>query len=394
VRGRKRTGFDCKGGFIHLDVYLDNAATTRTDPDIAACALEMMTACYGNPSSLHSKGLEASRRVAKARAQVAALMESDPGEIIFTSGGTEANNLALLGGAAALRRRGDHIVAAAFEHSSVRAAVKQLESEGLSVSWVNPLPDGSANIPAMIEAVTESTILVSCMLVNSETGAISAIEKLAAGVRRKNKMCLLHCDAVQGFGKIPLSVGKLGVDLLSVSAHKIYAPKGCGALYVRKGVRILPLLHGGGQERSLRPGTESTALIAAFGLAAEKAGANLAENLRHITAICEYFMNKSENFGGLRKNLPENATPYIRNISLPGYLSGHLVEFLSSRGVYVSGGSACSGGAKSHVLEAMGLPDELVASALRVSFSRYTTREEIDRFFAVLEEAKSQLIHK
>ena len=375
------------------EIYLDNAATTQTDPEVAEAALHMMQVEYGNPSSLHKKGLQAQLALDKARSQVAKVLDCLPEELIFTSGGTEANNLALLGGAEALRRRGNHIVTTAYEHASVLESAKQLEKLGFAVTYVPPGPDGTVSPTAIAEAVTDQTILVSCMLVNSETGALIPMGEVAALVRRRNKTCLIHGDAVQAFGKIPLSAKKMGVDLLTLSAHKIHGPKGCGALFVRKGVRLRPLLFGGGQEKSLRPGTENTALIAAFGKAAEKAGGHLAESYEAMQSVCKFFANKSEQLPGLCRNSPANATPYIVNISLPGYRSETLIHHLAAAGIYVSGGSACAKGAKSHVLTAMGLPDDRIAGSLRVSFARTTTTDDIERFFAVLQEGLDTLVH-
>ena len=375
------------------EIYLDNAATTQTDPDVAEVALRMMQMDYGNPSSLHKKGLQAQLQLDKARAQVARLLDCLPEEVVFTSGGTEANNLALLGGAEALRRRGNHIVTTAYEHASVLEAAAQLEKLGFSVTYVPPGADGTIDPAAIAAAVTAQTILVSCMLVNSETGALIPIEKVASLVRRKNKNCLIHGDAVQAFGKIPLSSKKAGVDLLTVSAHKIHAPKGCGALFVRKGVHLRPLLFGGGQEKSLRPGTENTALIAAFGHAADNARTHMAESYAAVQDICKFFVNKCEGMPELCINSPANTTPYVMNISIPGYRSETLIHHLAAAGIYVSGGSACAKGAKSHVLTAMGLTTARIESSLRISFSRYSTTDEVARFFAVLQDGLDTLVH-
>ncbi|MDL2233064.1 cysteine desulfurase [Ruminococcaceae bacterium OttesenSCG-928-L11] len=374
------------------EIYLDNAATTKVDHAIALVALEMMEEAYGNPSSRHGKGLEAELRLNKAREQVAAVMGAAPEEVYFTSGGTEANNIAIQGGVDALRRRGNHIVTTAVEHSSVKTTVEQLERQGFAVTRILPDSHGTIDPAEVVGAVTDKTILVSCMLVNSETGALHPVESMFTRIRRKNKLCMLHCDGVQAFGKLPLSVKKLGADLLSVSAHKIHGPKGCGALYVHKGARVNPLYFGGSQERGIRPGTESTALIAAFGAAAEQAGRDMTQNQQHVREVCEYFVNKANSLAGICMNSPPDSTPYIQNLSVPGYRSETLLHYLEQQGVYVSSGSACSKGAKSHVLAAMGLSAERIDSALRVSFSRYSTTEEVDKFFAALEAGMATLI--
>jgi cysteine desulfurase len=352
----------------------------------------MMVSNYGNPSSLHGKGLSAHSAVQGARESVARLMGAAADKVVFTSGGTQANNLAVIGGAMAMRRRGDTILISAFEHASVAAPAAYLEKNGFTVRRVAPMPDGTMDVGQLAAAVDEKTVLVSCMLCNSETGALTPIDELVPMIRRLNGTCLIHSDAVQAFGKLPISVKKLGVDLLTVSAHKIHAPKGCGALYMRKGARVLPLEYGGSQEKGLSPGTESTALIAAFGKAADLAGQNMADNHGKVAALCEYFVNKARSTAGLCMNSPPDATPYIRNISVPGYRSETMLHHLEAGGVYVSSGSACSKGAKSPVLTAMGLAPQLVDSALRVSFCRDNTEEDVDVFFEVLGDGMQKLV--
>lgn len=373
------------------EIYLDNCAATRVDEDTGAVAMTMMFEEYGNPSSLHSKGLAAQLRLDRARQQVAAALGCAQEEVVFTSGGTESNNLALLGGAEALRRRGKTIVTTAVEHSSVLEPLRYLENQGYTLNIVPPLPDGRMDAAQMAEAVDEDTVLVSCMLVNSEVGAINPVAEIARKVHERNPRILVHCDAVQALGKIPFSAAKLGVDLLSASAHKIHSPKGSGALYIRKGVRILPRSLGGGQERGLRSGTESTPLACAFGYAAEKLTAALPENTARVRRICEHFVNKAKDFDGLCMNSPADSTPYLQNISLPGYRSEILLHYLARRGIFVSSGSACSKGATSHVLQAMGLSAERMDSALRVSFCKDTTIEEIDALFDALTQAVREL---
>lgn len=373
------------------EIYLDNAATTRVDDDIAAAALEAMTGCYGNPSSLHQKGLDAQLLLEKARGKIAAALGCEKSEIVFTSGGTEANNLAVLGAANALRRRGSTIVATAWEHSSVLESCRELGRRGLTVKLASPAKDGRIDIEAVANLVDDDTVLVSCMLVNSEVGAIADIAGLARLVRQKNKTALIHCDAVQGFGKLAFSAAKLNADLLAVSAHKLHAPKGCGALYIKKGARILPDRFGGGQERSLRPGTEPLPAIAAFGAAAKKAAGSLAENLRHVAALREYFVKCAGNFGGMCINSPPDSSPYICNVSLPGWRSEVLLHYLAAKGVYVSSGSACSAGKPSHVLAAMRLAPAVIDGALRVSFCKTNTVDDIDSFFDALKSGVKEI---
>lgn len=374
------------------EIYLDNSATTRVDDDVAAMAVQVMCDDYGNASSLHAKGLAAQLRLDMGRQQLAAALGCRQEEVVFTSGGTEANNLAIQGAVQALRRRGKTLVAMAWEHSSVLEPLRALAKQGFVLRLIDPLPDGTVDADALVGAVDEDTIFVSCMLINSEVGAIAPVADIARRIRRRNKTALLHTDAVQAFGKIEFSATKLGVDLLSVSGHKLHAPKGVGALYIRRGARILPQIIGGGQERGMRAGTENVPLAAAFGLAAEKASKNLQANLAHVRQIREYFVNNVAEISALCMNSPPDSTPYICNLSLPGYRSEILLHFLAQRGVYVSSGSACTRGAASHVLRAMGLSADRVDSALRVSFSHYNIAEEIDKFFEALSAAMQKLV--
>lgn len=379
------------GGRALPEIYFDNAATTRTLPEACDVAVRLMLESYGNPSSLHNKGLKAQLAVDEARERLSGLMGCVPEEIIFTSGGTESNNLAILGGAAARKRRGDNIVVAAFEHSSVLGPVKHLEENGFTVRRITPRTDGNMDIKAFAEAVDDKTVLASCMFANSETGAVTPINELAGAIRRRNKETLIHCDAVQALGKLKFSAAGLGVDLISVSGHKLHAPKGCGALYIRKGTRILPITYGGPQEKGLRPGTENAPLIAAFGRAALESVKRFDKDLAAVTKLCEYFVNKTQDIEGICINSPPEATPYIMNISIPGYRSETLLHYLGSRKIYVSSGSACSGGAKSHVLASMGLSAARIDSALRISFCRENTLHEIDSFFEALTSAMNEI---
>ena len=376
------------------EIYFDNAATTKTNIDVAKNAFEIMCGITGNPSSLHKKGLNSQLLISDARKRIANILDCKAEEVFFTSGGTEANNLAILGGAEAMKRRGDNIVVSEFEHSSVIEPIKTLENRGFTIKRIPPLEDGTLNAKAFVDAVDEKTILASCMFINSETGAITDIAELSKAIRAKNKTTLIHCDAVQAFGKITTSARKLGVDLLTASSHKIHAPIGCGLLYKRSGVRILPLLYGGGQEGKLRPGTENIVMITAFGYAAMLAEQGMRQNMRHVKMLCEYFVKKAEKTKGVRINSPGNSTPYIVNISVRGYRSETMLHFLESKGIYVSSGSACAKGAKSHVLTAMKLPADIIDSALRISFCAENTTEEIDEFFAALQDGMDRLVHR
>ena len=359
------------------EIYLDNSATTRVCEKSAEKVLELMTQCYGNPSSLHKKGLEAQREVTHARQAVAVSLGAQPREIIFTSGGTEANNLAVLGGAAAGRRRGKRIVTTAIEHPSVLEPMRQLEKEGFEVVFLTPDADGRVPEEAVLKAVTSDTILISVMAVNNELGSIQPIEVLKKTVKRAGAPALVHVDGVQAYGKLPLRPEKLGIDLLTVSGHKIHGPKGVGALYVSKNARILPRTFGGGQERELRPGTEAAPLIAGLGAAAEELP-DWRQAYSRMEKLRDYTLQKLSGLEGVEVNSPVEGLPYLLNFSALGIRSETMLHFLAQRGIYVSSGSACAKGKQSHVLKAAGLPDSRISSAIRVSFSRENTERDVD----------------
>lgn len=363
-----------------MECYLDNSATTAVTPEVAALAARIMTEQYGNPSSLHRRGFWAERALTEARGQVAAVLRCRPEEIIFTSGGTESNNLALLGAARAARRRGNRIVTTAVEHHSVLAVCRQLESEGFEVAYVSPDAGGVITPESFAAACDEKTVLASCMMVNSETGALHDIPAIAAACRRKNPGILFHADCVQAFGRLEIAPARWGVQLVSVSGHKIHAPKGVGALYVTKGVRLLPPLYGSGQERGLRPGTENLPGICAMGLAAERMNARRVENAAHFTALRQKLITNLSQSPAVCINSPEAAAPYIINLSVEGIRSEIMIHYLEQFEIYVSSGSACAKGERSHVLTAMGLPEDRIDSAIRVSMTDTTAEEEIDEF--------------
>lgn len=375
------------------EIYLDHSATTAVLPEAAARAAYMMTECYGNPSSLHTLGLRAEQELQSARTAVAAVVGAPPEALYFTSGGTEANNLAILGGAAAKQRRGRHIVTSQIEHPSVLAACKRLEEQGFEVTYVAPAADGHLEPDTVLEACRADTVLISLMTVNNETGARLELDTLLPQLRRRSPEALLHTDAVQAAGKLPLSVSRLPVDLLSFSGHKLRAPKGVGALYVRKGVRLVPpAALGGGQERGLRSGTEALPAIAAFGEAARHLPAPK-EFLAHTERLRTHLQEAAAPLGAVFHR-PAGGVPYIVNFSLPGMRSETLLHFLAARGIYVSAGSACAKGHRSHVLSAMKLPDAEITSALRVSFGFENTAAEIDALCEALHEAQTTLFHR
>lgn len=379
------------GGGILKEIYLDNSATTKVYTEAAETAFKVMTEIYGNPSSLHMKGVEAEKVLEEARTLVAGAIGANPEGLYFTSGGTEANNLAVIGGALAKKRRGNKVVVSAYEHDSVIKSAKQLEAMGFSVTWLMPDENGIITPLSVFEAVDEKTVLVSVMLVNNEIGAINPIKEICAAAKRKNPEVLFHTDAVQGFCKVPFKAEKSGVDLVAVTAHKIGGPKGTGALWIKKGARVLPNHFGGEQEKQIRPGTQAMPLIAAFGKAVEIETASMSTRKEKMSMLEKYLKESIKNIDGIVLNSKDNAIPNIVNISALGIRSEIMLHFLENRGIYVSSGSACALGAKSHVLAAMGYDSARIDSAIRISFGRETEKEDIDELVAALSDAISTL---
>lgn len=369
------------------EIYYDNSATTKTREEAAKLVYEMLTECYGNPSSLHRKGFEAQKRLDKAREQVASSLGCQSSEIYFTSGGTEADNIAILGAARAQKRRGNRIVTTAFEHDAVLNTVKYLESEGWEIIRLMPNANGQITPEQVLEAVDDKTVLVSIMAVNNEIGSILPIGAISRQLRRKYPQLLIHCDAVQAYCKELIKLGKtMDVDFLSVSGHKIYAPKGCGALYIKKGTRFRPVTFGGGQEKNIRPGTEGIANACAMGLSASLLMQEREENHKRITQIRDALLEGLTNLPDICINSPADATPYILNFSALGVRSEIMLHFLEEKGIYVSSGSACAKGGASHVLASMGMDHQRADSAIRLSFGRYNTLEEVPVFLQALQE--------
>ena len=375
-----------------MSIYLDNAATTPVCEAAARAALDAMTLRYGNPSSPHRLGREAKKLLDASRETAAKALGCAPGELYFTSCGTEGDNWAIARGAEYNQRHGKHIISSAAEHPAVLKSLEALEVRGFEVTLVRPERDGSVSPAAVLDALREDTALVTLMLVNNETGAVTDIGTISKAVKTRNPRTLVHTDAVQAFLKVPFSPGTLGVDLLTVSGHKIHAPKGVGALYIRKGLNLPPLLCGGGQENGRRSGTESLPLISAFAAAVSEALPTLAEDQARMAALRNVTAErlKEENPGLLVLN-GENAAPQLLSISLPGYRSEVLMNFLEVRDIYVSKSSACKKGGRSHVLETAGLKSDVIDGALRVSLSRFTTAEELDAFCLALKAARETL---
>lgn len=357
--------------------YLDNSATTRVCKEAADAAYDAMLNAYGNPSSLHAVGFAADKLLAKARGQVAKKIGCQPEELYFTSGGTESNNISIFGAVESLKRRGNRIVTTEIEHPSVLTPMKELEKQGFEVIYLHAGEDGCVKEEDLYEAVNDKTILVSMMAVNNEVGSIQPINTVKRAIKRAGAPALFHCDCVQAFGKLFVKPSAYGIDLMSVSSHKVHGPKGVGGLFIRKGVRILPRTFGGGQEKDIRPGTQPMPAIAGFGAAAE-ALPEPNDELEKIRALRDEFLEKVKSFGGIEINSTDKALPYIINLSVLGIRSEPILNMLSERGIYVSSGSACAKGHKSAVLTAMGLDNSRIDSALRISLSRDTTIDELN----------------
>ena len=371
-------------------IYFDNAATTRVCPEAAEAAMRMMTEQFGNPSATYRLGRDAKAAVDTARAQVAAALGAKPDEVFFTSCGSEGDNWAILEGAKSMARCGKHVISSAVEHDAVRKSLDALEKAGFEVTRLSPSPDGNITPGQVAEALRPDTVLVSLMMVNNETGAVTDISAVARTLKAAKSQALLHTDAVQAFLKVPFRADRLGADLITVSGHKIHAPKGVGALYIRSGLKLAPYILGGGQEKGLRAGTENTPQIAAFGAACEVgkaqmagAAARMAELRAHIVQRLTEELDPVEFIGG--------GAPHILSVSLPGWRSEVLMNFLEAREIYTSKSSACKKGGRSHVLEAMGLPAKVIDGALRISLSRYTTAEEADALCDALRDAQKSL---
>ena len=346
---------------------------------------------WGNPSSLHTLGINAEQSILSARQVVADILNADSDEIYFTGGGTEANNIAIFGAANSGKKRGKRIVTTSIEHPSVLECIKQLEKDGFEVIYLKPDNNGTIKENDIYNAVNKDTILVSIMLVNNEIGSIQPIYAAADAIKKVGAPALLHCDAVQAFGKLPIDVHKLGVDLLSLSGHKIHAPKGIGVLYKRKGRHINSLIFGGGQEKGVRPGTESVPLICALKGAVEELG-NIETALKKQKALFNYAKEKiSSTFPNAHINSSDNCLPYILNFSVNTHRSETLLHFLEIQNIFVSSGSACAKGQRSHVLTSLGFDNRRIDSALRLSFNRVNTKDEIDKFCEVLSTACNTL---
>ncbi|MEK6409947.1 MAG: cysteine desulfurase NifS [Acidobacteriota bacterium] len=382
-----------------MRVYLDNSATTAMAPEVIEAMLPYFSQEMGNAQSVHSFGQRAKAAVEKARREVASLINAAPAEVVFVSGGTEADNLAVRGIADAHREYGRHIITTTVEHPAVLATCEALEAAGYRVTYLSVSRSGIVSIDDMRQAISDDTILISVMLANNETGTIQPIGEIAAVVAEARTRGLdhlhLHTDAVQAVGKIPVDVKRLGVDLLSLSGHKIHGPKGIGALYVRKGTRLAKLLHGGHHERDRRAGTENVPGIVGLGKAAELARMHLDERVSRMLELRDHLeQDVIFRFPDVRVNGDrQQRVPNISNMSIDGIDGESLLIALDLRGIAVSTGSACASGSlePSHVLQALGLTRDEVRGSLRFSLGAYTTREEIEYAVSVLAETVVRL---
>lgn len=371
-------------------IYLDNAATTQVCPEAASAALRLMTENFGNPSSTHGPGRTARDELKAARAVIASSIGAQQDEIYFTAGGTEGDNWAIRSGCHYMRHKGKHIISSETEHSAVRKTLASMEEQGYEVTMLSPGADGAIHVEDVLAALRPDTVLVSLMMVNNETGSVTDIPGIAKALKAAGSHALLHTDAVQGYMKIPFTTKKLGTDMITMSAHKLHAPKGTGALYVRKGLPLPGMIVGGGQENGRRAGTEGLPGICAFAAAVEaaKADATMHERLDGLRKLT---------LDTLKQTVPDavvigGGAPHVLCISLPGYKSEVLLNYLDAAGICVSKGSACKKGGRSHVLEAMKLSNPVIDGAIRISFGRFTTGDEISVFCNTLLEAKNKLI--
>ena len=364
-----------------MEAYLDNSATTRCVEPVAELVSHLMTNSYGNPSSMHLKGVEAERYSKEAKETLGQLLKVSEKELFFTSGGTESNNLAIIGCAMANARRGKHLITTMVEHPSVSKPMKYLEEQGFRVTYLPVDEKGVVSLEALEEAICRETILVSVMYVNNEVGAVMPIEEIGHIIRRRKPDIIFHVDAVQAFGKYRIYPKKLGIDLLSVSAHKIHGPKGAGLLYVNEKIRIVPILFGGEQQRGLRSGTENVPGIAGLAKAAEICYTDFEEKIERLFELKKRFVESVSELPMVQVNGPydETGAPHIVSVSFAGIRSEVLLHALEEKGIYASAGSACSAHKRttSATLSAMRLNKNLLDSTLRFSFSTETTEEEI-----------------
>ena len=373
-----------------MEAYFDNSATTKVLDSVRDIVVKTMTEDYGNPAAKHRKGMEAEQYIREARKIIADTMKVQEKEILFTSGGSESNNMALIGTAWANQRTGKHIISTAIEHPSVYNPLGVLEELGFEVTILPVDHDGHISLKELEEAIRPDTILVSTMYVNNEVGAVEPVEEISKVIKAKNPSTLYHVDAIQAYGKYVIRPKKQGIDLLSVSSHKIHGPKGVGFLYIRNGVKIKPLIYGGGQQAGMRSGTENVPGVAGFGAAAKEMYTNHAEKVQKLIELKDYMTDRLGEIEGtvINSKKGEASAPQIVSVSFEGVRSEVLLHALEDKGVYVSSGSACSSNHPgiSGTLKGIGVAQKLLDSTIRMSFGMFNTKEEVDYTIEVLKE--------
>ena len=373
-----------------MEAYFDNSATTRVLDSVKDIVVKTMTEDYGNPASKHRKGMEAEQYIREARKIIADSMKVQEKEILFTSGGSESNNMALIGTAWANQRAGKHIISTAIEHPSVYNPLGVLEELGFEVTILPVDHDGHISLKELEEAIRPDTILVSTMYVNNEVGAVEPVEEISRVIKAKNPSALYHVDAIQAYGKYVIRPQKQGIDLLSVSSHKIHGPKGVGFLYIRSGVKIKPLIYGGGQQAGMRSGTENVPGVAGFGVAVKEMYTDHAEKIQKLIGLKDYMTDRLGEIEGtvINSKKGEASAPQIVSVSFEGVRSEVLLHALEDKGIYVSSGSACSSNHPgiSGTLKGIGVAQKLLDSTIRISFGIFNTKEEVDYTIDVLKE--------
>ena len=373
-----------------MEAYFDNSATTRVLDSVKDIVVKTMTEDYGNPAAKHRKGMEAEQYIREARKIIADSMKVQEKEILFTSGGSESNNMALIGTAWANQRVGKHIISTAIEHPSVYNPLGVLEELGFEVTILPVDHDGHISLKELEEAIRPDTILVSTMYVNNEVGAVEPVEEISRVIKAKNPSALYHVDAIQAYGKYVIRPKKQGIDLLSVSSHKIHGPKGVGFLYIRSGVKIKPLIYGGGQQAGMRSGTENVPGVAGFGAAVKEMYTDHAEKIQKLIGLKDYMTDRLGEIEGtvINSKKGEASAPQIVSVSFEGVRSEVLLHALEDKGIYVSSGSACSSNHPgiSGTLKGIGVAQKLLDSTIRISFGIFNTKEEVDYTIDVLKE--------
>lgn len=378
-----------------MEAYLDNSATTKVFDEVKDIMVETMLKDYGNPSSMHLRGVEAEKYVKEARENIAKTLKVDEKEIVFTSGGTESNNMAIIGTALANRRAGNHIITTAVEHASVHNTMEFLAEQGFRITYLNVNESGVINIKDLEDAICDDTILISVMYVNNEIGSVMPISEIAEVIKAKKPDVVFHVDAIQAYGKYHIYPRRMGIDLLSVSGHKIHGPKGSGFLYIRDKLKIKPIIYGGGQQKGMRSGTENVPGIAGIGVAAKKIYENFDENIDRLYELKDYLIDELSKIENVRIHSKKGRdfAPQIVNASFVGVRSEVLLHSLEDRKIYVSAGSACSTNKHtvSATLKGIGLDFDEIESAIRFSFCIFTTKEEIDYTVSVINELLPRL---